>query len=439
MRDQKLIRTFILLCSMLSSGWLVEAQDPGYIFHFDTSDTGPSGSTVHVPALLDNPGGNLAGWSIAVCQDASVDVISLENGSAPLTANAGGPVDFVESTMFPGFGLRQGVVIHFIGLNELPISTDHEMLIIEYLLLGVDDTFAQIEYCDILFPGDTSISETIAVGPGGFAITPVVIPGVIEIGGLPPFSLSAVTSAPTVEQGASIDAFVLVDAPVPSYGFSFGLAHSGASLLLVSAEEGAAVSALNGGAGPDFLVIDIDPEGADGLIVACLVSLSSDLNTLPAGDSQELTIAHYQANSTAPVGLTTLDFSEELVPQSPSPPTQIVFSLGSTSAIVMTSGATIEITEVVGVQFTRGDFDASGGVNLGDPINLLEYMFNGGPPPSCEKIADIDDSGSVVLGDPILLLSYLFSGGDAPAPPFDSCGIDPTEDLLTCDDFDACP
>ncbi|MGE4619829.1 MAG: hypothetical protein AAEJ04_08495 [Planctomycetota bacterium] len=430
----------MLILGLLVSGQSLDAQDPGYIFHFDTGDTGPSGSNILVPALLDNPGGNLAGWSISVCQDDNIDVVSIENGTAPLTGNAGGPADFIESTVFPGFGLRQGVVIHFVGLNELPVNVDHQMLIIEYQLLGPDDTFAEISCCDVLFPGDTSVSETLAVAPGGVAIVPTIEPGLVEIGGLPPFSLSAATNLSEVEQGNPVDAIISVDAPVPSYGFSLGFAHSGSSLTLQSAEAGSALNDLNGGDGPDYLTIDIDPEGADGLIVACLVSLDSDLGTLPAANQQELVVAHYEANDTAPLGTTSLNFSEELVPQSPSPATAIIFSLGSTSAVVLTSGATVEIIEgVVGVQFTRGDFDANGGVNLGDPINLLEYMFNSGAEPSCLKIGDIDDNGSIALGDPIILLSYLFSGGPPPAEPFDSCGIDPNEDDLTCESFDACP
>ena len=108
--------------------------------------------------------------------------------------------------------------------------------------------------------------------------------------------------------------------------------------------------------------------------------------------------------------------------------------------MVNTSNASIEIIEgVVGVQFTRGDYDGDGAVNLADPINLLQYMFNGGPAPSCEKIGDMDDDGSIALGDPIVLLSYLFSGGPAPAEPFENCGIDPTEDTLTCESFNGCP
>ena len=87
----------------------------------------------------------------------------------------------------------------------------------------------------------------------------------------------------------------------------------------------------------------------------------------------------------------------------------------------------------------RGDFDANGNVNLADPINILNYQFSGGAAPTCLKIMDIDDSGNIQLNDPVLLLTYLFSGGAAPSEPFDSCGIDPTEDTITCDSFDACP
>ena len=441
MRSHNLIFSVVYLVVAMAICPICEAQSGDYIFHFDTSDTGPSGSSVNVRTLLDNPGGNLAGWSLAVCHDIDqVEVINLVNGNAPLTANAGGPADFVESTIFPGEGLRQGVVIHFVGLNELPSDADHEVIIIEYTLIGADDTFAQIQFCNITFTGDTSASETLVVAPGGIAIIPDLVDGEIEIGGLPPFALYCEASEASVEQGNPVDASIIVDAPVPSYGFSLGLAHSGAALFLSSAEAGPALTALNGGDGPDFLTIDIDPEGADGLIVACLVSLGSELNTLPAGDGQVLAIGHYQALSTAPLGVTTLEFSESLVPQSPSPPTAIIFSLGSTSAVVNTSNASIEIIEgVVGVQFTRGDYDGDGAVNLADPINLLQYMFNGGPAPSCEKIGDMDDDGSIALGDPIVLLSYLFSGGPAPAEPFENCGIDPTEDTLTCESFNGCP
>ncbi len=430
---------FVSLLLLLVISTPLAAQDPDYIFHFDTSSSGPSGAVVTTRALIDNNGGNLAGWSIAICHDSAMEVIEAVSGSAPNTANAGSPADFDELSLFPGFGVRQGVVINFVGQNDLPISTNHEAIVMQAQLLGPDDTFAAIDYCTEIFPGDTSESENLAVAPGGVAIQPTTIDGLIEIGGLLPFELSASPSSGSVEQGLEVDVQILLDAPVENYGFSFGFAHSGAALMLLDAEAGAALSALNGGSGPEFLTIDLDPVGADGLIAACLYSVS-DLTTLPAGNGQELIIGHYQAAATAPLGSTTLDFTDTLVPQDPSPPTAIVVSLGLTSSVVQTSGTSIEILEgVVGVQFTRGDFDGNGALNLGDPVNLLDYMFSGGAASACEKNGDIDDSGSIVLGDPVLLLTYMFSGGEPPAAPFDECGIDPTEDDLTCEQFDACP
>lgn len=439
MRAHKFAFSLLVLTLTLSMSPLSLAQD--YLFHFDSSATGPSGSNVVIRSLLDNPAGNLAGWSLSVCHDvAELGIISIENGAAPLTANAGGSVDFVESTIFPGEGMRQGVVIHFVGLNELPVGSDHEAVLIEYVLNGPDDTLATVEYCNVVFTGDSSASETLVVAPGGVAIVPTLETGEIEIGGLPPFTLSAAMSAPEVEQGNPVDASLIVDAPLPCYGFSLGFSHSADYLTLTSAEAGTALTDLNGGNGPDFLTIDIDPVNGDGLIVACLVSLGSDLNTLAVGNDQELTVAHYEVSSTSPLGLTTLNYTESLIPENPSPATPIIFSLGSTSAVVSATGTSVTILEgVVGIQFTRGDFDGNGGVNLADPINLLEYMFNAGAAPSCEKIGDMDDDGSIALGDPIILLSYLFSGGPAPAEPFETCGIDPTEDSLTCESFEGCP
>ncbi|MDE0959407.1 MAG: hypothetical protein OSB09_01355 [Planctomycetota bacterium] len=435
-----MLLSVMLLSIMLLSGQSAHAQDPGYIFKFDTSSSGPSGATVTSRALIDNLGGDLAGWSIAICHDANMEVVEVLSGTASTTANSGGPADFDELTLFPGFGVRQGVVVNFVGINNLPSGQDHEAIVMQTLLLGPDDTFASIQYCTETFPGDSAASDNLAVAPGGVAITPTTEDGLIEIGGLLPFLLSANPSAASVEQGIDVDVQILVDTPDINYGFSFGFAHSGAALLLTGADLGAALSAFNGGAGPEYLLIDIEPEGADGLIVACLYSIS-DISVMSAGTDQELMVAHYQALDTAPIGSTSLNFTSDLVPQAPSPPTAIVFSLGNGgSAVVNTSGTSIQILEgVVGVQFTRGDFDGNGNLDLGDSVNLLSYMFSGGAASLCEKVADIDDNGIIVLGDPILLLSYMFSGGPPPQAPFETCGIDPTEDDLTCEVFDSCP
>ena len=88
--------------------------------------------------------------------------------------------------------------------------------------------------------------------------------------------------------------------------------------------------------------------------------------------------------------------------------------------------------------FVRGDWDGSGSINVTDAIGILGFLFLGSDGPSCLSMADVDDNDTVELTDPIALLNFSFLGGDAPAPPFESCGIDPTPEALSCWYFDAC-
>ncbi|NCG55422.1 MAG: hypothetical protein GWP35_00805 [Proteobacteria bacterium] len=416
------------------------AQD--YVFSFDTSETAPSGGSVDVRCLLNNPGGNLAGWSFAICQDSpDFEITNASNGAVVEIANGGAPAAFQEINVCAGEGVIQGVVVDFVGINTLPPGVDYEMAVIEILLLGADDTLVPIQYCDFFFSCASSATETLVVPPGGTApFVPTQVEGLIEIGGIPPFSLSTAFTTASVEQASSAAADVFLNAPLPYYGFSLGMTHDGSQLAIAEVTAGSSLSALNGGAGPEYLLVDTDPVGADGLVVACLASISDALTTLPAGTEEQLMTVTYNALALSTPGITNINFSEDLIPAAGSPATPIVISLGSTAAIVSSSGDSIEITPApLGTPFKRGDFDGNGGVNLADPINMLQYLFSNGPEPSCLKIIDIDDSGVIQLNDPVLMLSYLFSGGAAPEAPFEECGIDPTDDDIPCDSYAACP
>jgi len=84
--------------------------------------------------------------------------------------------------------------------------------------------------------------------------------------------------------------------------------------------------------------------------------------------------------------------------------------------------------------FRRGDGDASGTVDITDPINSLRYQFLGDFVPTCLDALDSDDNGAIEISDPIFTLTYLFLGGvliEAPGP--EMCGPDPTEDGLGCE------
>jgi hypothetical protein len=94
-----------------------------------------------------------------------------------------------------------------------------------------------------------------------------------------------------------------------------------------------------------------------------------------------------------------------------------------------------------GSEFIRGDTDASGVVDISDPLNNLSFQFLGTFTPPCMDAADTDDSGAVDLSDPLNNLSFLFLGAfDIPAPGPENCGIDPTpeEPELGCVSFAPC-
>ncbi|MGQ9590666.1 MAG: dockerin type I repeat-containing protein [Planctomycetota bacterium] len=81
-------------------------------------------------------------------------------------------------------------------------------------------------------------------------------------------------------------------------------------------------------------------------------------------------------------------------------------------------------------EFRRGDPNDDGKMDIADAVFGLNWLFLGGPTPSCIDAADTNDDGEVNISDPISLLNFLFLGGPSPPPPMPDCGEDPTEDEL---------
>lgn len=82
-------------------------------------------------------------------------------------------------------------------------------------------------------------------------------------------------------------------------------------------------------------------------------------------------------------------------------------------------------------EFLRGDATASGRVSVSDPLAILVWLFmDASRRPSCLDAADANDDGVIDLHDPMLLLRFLFQGGPPPSPPFPEPGLDPTGDEL---------
>jgi hypothetical protein len=91
-------------------------------------------------------------------------------------------------------------------------------------------------------------------------------------------------------------------------------------------------------------------------------------------------------------------------------------------------------------QFTRGDVDANGTVDLHDARLLFAYLRGRRVELTCPDAADTDDNGVVNFKDIRRSLRYLFREGLPPAAPGPmACGEDPTPDSLGACVFDACP
>ena len=84
--------------------------------------------------------------------------------------------------------------------------------------------------------------------------------------------------------------------------------------------------------------------------------------------------------------------------------------------------------------FRRGDANASGDLNITDGVFVLNYLFIGGPTPTCLDAADSDDNGQLNITDGVRILNFLFLGGpEPPAPGTSNCGPDPeSDDLEAC-------
>ena len=61
-------------------------------------------------------------------------------------------------------------------------------------------------------------------------------------------------------------------------------------------------------------------------------------------------------------------------------------------------------------EYTKGDVDHDGSVNIGDITALLDYLLNGYTPRFCEQCADLDNSGIVNIGDVTALIDKLLNG-----------------------------
>lgn len=66
-------------------------------------------------------------------------------------------------------------------------------------------------------------------------------------------------------------------------------------------------------------------------------------------------------------------------------------------------------------EYTVGDVNESGGIDVDDVVYLIAYLFQGGPDPiPVADAGDVNDTGEIDIDDVVYLIAYVFQGGPAP-------------------------
>ncbi len=81
-----------------------------------------------------------------------------------------------------------------------------------------------------------------------------------------------------------------------------------------------------------------------------------------------------------------------------------------------TSAGSIDVTSCCMNARGNVDGDPTDEVTISDLVYLVDYMFSGGPAPTCTKEADINGSLTIDVSDLVYLVDYMFTGGYPPLP-----------------------
>ena len=204
-------------------------------------------------------------------------------------------------------------------------------------------------------------------------------------------------------------------------GWSFGVKSDPDFLAPLSVSlEDTATARLNDGAGPTFLSVNILP---DGVTMAVIVDEKDTEDTLPPPDfGHPLAHIRYGAGPLGKPGdVHPIEYSDGLG----DPAVAVVFVVNGFEVKPSTLGGFVELAAGE-AEYLRGDSNADGIFDIGDPVHTLGYLFLGGAPPGCLDVADANATREINIADAVYGLQHLFGeNGPPPPPPFPACGPGP--------------
>jgi hypothetical protein len=244
-------------------------------------------------------------------------------------------------------------------------------------------------------------------------------------------------------EGSGVVSITLAESPTsygfpnPVWGWALSIGHDPTLLEPFDVGQGAAVEGINSGYGPDFWAIGIEP---DGIFVGVIYSFLSSANGYYE-TPEEIVVVHYQTVAATLAGDLDGENTTLFGLEVGDPPVEnlVVVDIPGPTQSADTEVLDGIVTLVPGLQLVRGDANGNGSIQpLADAIATLTYLFVSGTSVTCLDALDCNDDASVNLADPILLLSWGFAMGSQLPAPFPDCGLDPTDDLLSCD-ASGCP
>ncbi|MFH2056370.1 MAG: FG-GAP-like repeat-containing protein [bacterium] len=97
---------------------------------------------------------------------------------------------------------------------------------------------------------------------------------------------------------------------------------------------------------------------------------------------------------------------------------QVTWPSGTVRTILSPAGDVLH-TVYETQTYICGDANTDGVANITDAVYLIQYIFNGGPPPEPLESGDANCDGVANITDAVYLIQYIFGGGPDPCDPDD--------------------
>lgn len=421
-----------------------------------TANAGDSGVICFVHATHDSA---IEGFAAGITYEPSVlnlnaadfqntTVSELLSGSQP--DFAGITIDSVQGVILAGVIFGYGDLSNPpVALPASPDETDSLLRLDFTVDPGTLPGTSPIQFVDGL--GDPPVNNILS--SGGFSLTPALVDGSVSINNLHRLYFGNIAASP----GGTVSATLRYDHEDPIQGFQIALSYDNTILTLLPPTQdadwysGLTLDALLPGGpsvpgGIELFYPALDPAVEPGVGLITIAAIFDFLppfggQILPGGDEQSLLRFEFQTPADPNLMGTTTEIvfdNSYLLPSCPpadpnctsGPALNYVIYDGLSITPILENGI-VEFLDQPG--FRRGNANGDSGIDLADALFVMNWLFAGGPNPTCLDASDVNDDSTVDISDAIYLLNYLFVSGPPPgAPGPNSCGVDPSDDALDC-------